>query len=294
VIRIASLAARADNSGVVKRLQPSKERRLRRLRTVGTPREDLADKLREARIATGYGSQGALAKRLNVSRSLITKAENVTQPVPSVDLVTAWAGVTGAPLDELLDLVKRCRSGTPEWFGDYAIAEASADTLRSWSPVLVPGLGQTPDYARAVLAVEDYPPERLEELVVARMERQAVIERARVTMIIDEQVLGRDIGSPAVMAEQMAHLGNLASRHNVVVHVIPHGVNMGLWGSFEVSSRDGIVTVLLWAIEDIPSTSAVLIGKLTSAYERLLGAALPRAESLGRIRTAEEEWKTQV
>jgi Domain of unknown function (DUF5753) len=158
----------------------------------------------------------------------------------------------------------------------------------------VPGLGQTESYARAVLAVEDYPPERLEELVVARMERQAVIERARVTMIVDEQVLSREIGSPSVMAEQMGHLGDLASRHNVAVYVVPRGVNMGLWGSFEVASRDGAVTVLLWAIEDIPSTAPSLVAKVTQAWERLLGAALPRAESLARIRTAEEEWKAQM
>jgi len=123
---------------------------------MGTPRGDLADKLREARIAAGYGSQGALAKRLTVSRSLVTKAENVTQPIPSADLVSAWAGVTGAPLDELLELVKRARSGIPDWFMPYESAEAQADTLRCWTPLQVPGLLQTESYAREILSVEPY------------------------------------------------------------------------------------------------------------------------------------------
>jgi transcriptional regulator with XRE-family HTH domain len=80
-----------------------------------TPREDLANLLREARIATGYGSQAALAKRLHVSRPLINRAESPTRLVPSDALLTAWAGVTGAPLGKLLELAERVRNGTPDW-----------------------------------------------------------------------------------------------------------------------------------------------------------------------------------
>jgi transcriptional regulator with XRE-family HTH domain len=101
------------------------------------PRQQLAEALKRARIGAGYSSQAALARALNVSRSLITKAESPVHGVPSVDVITAWAAITGASEDELVDLAKRCRSGTPDWFGDYLIAEASADTVRSWSPVLV-------------------------------------------------------------------------------------------------------------------------------------------------------------
>jgi transcriptional regulator with XRE-family HTH domain len=80
-----------------------------------TPREDLANLLREARIATGHGSQAALAKRLHVSRPLINRAESPTRLVPSDALLTAWAGVTGAPLGKLLELAERVRNGTPDW-----------------------------------------------------------------------------------------------------------------------------------------------------------------------------------
>jgi transcriptional regulator with XRE-family HTH domain len=65
---------------------------------MATPREQLADMLRQSRIDAGYGSHGALARKLNVSRPVITKAENAAHPVPSDALLAAWAGATGVPL----------------------------------------------------------------------------------------------------------------------------------------------------------------------------------------------------
>ncbi len=54
-----------------------------------TPREELADLLQRARVEAGYGSQGALAKRLNVSRPVISKAESASQPPPSEAILAA-------------------------------------------------------------------------------------------------------------------------------------------------------------------------------------------------------------
>jgi transcriptional regulator with XRE-family HTH domain len=132
---------------------------------VPTPRERLADILRQSRLDAGYESHGALAKRLNVSRPVVTRAENAAHPVPSDAVLAAWAGATGAGLDTLTDLAQRARSGTPEWFMSYRQAEAEASILRCWSPLLVPGVLQCESYMRAVLSVEPYTPERLDELV---------------------------------------------------------------------------------------------------------------------------------
>jgi transcriptional regulator with XRE-family HTH domain len=261
---------------------------------MGTPREDLADKLREARTASGIGSQAALAKRLTVSRSLITKAETATHAVPSEPLIIAWAGITGVPAEPLIALARRARSGTPEWFMPYLFAEAEASMLRYWHPLLVPGVFQTESYARAVLGVEKHARERLDELVAARMERQAVIGQAHVTAIIDQQVLDRMIGSAVIMAEQCDYLGKLADHPDIALHVIPHGVNMGLWGGFDLATDGSTTTICLSALEDIPSTAPDLLGKAMLAFEQLLGAALPCAESLALIRTAEERWKAQI
>jgi transcriptional regulator with XRE-family HTH domain len=106
---------------------------------MATPREQLANMLRQYRIVAGFGSHGALARKLNVSRPVVTRAENASHPVPSDAILAAWAGATGAPLETLTDLAKRARSGTPDWFMPYRQAEAEASILRCWSPLLVPG-----------------------------------------------------------------------------------------------------------------------------------------------------------
>jgi hypothetical protein len=225
---------------------------------------------------------------------VITKAENAAHPVPSDALLAAWAGVTGVPLDKLTDLAHRAKSGTPDWFMPYRQAESEASILRCWSPVLVPGVLQCESYMRAVLSVEPYTPERLSELVSARLERQAVIGRAYLTVIIDQHVLHRLIGSPAVMAEQCGHLAIMAARPDIALHVIPEGTNVGLWGAFDIAARDSAVTVRFSALEDMTSTAPDTVGKVTVAFERILGAAQPRGESLALIRTMEEQWKTQI
>jgi hypothetical protein len=261
---------------------------------VTTPREQLADVLRQSRLDAGYDSHGTLAKKLNVSRPVITRAENAAHPVPSDAVLAAWAGVTGVALDTLTDLARRAKSGTPDWFMSYRQAEAEASILRCWSPLLVPGLLQTESYMRVVLSVEDYSAGELDELVSARLERQSVIGRAFLTAIIDQHVLQRLIGSPAVMAEQTAHLADLAERPRIALHVIPEGANVGLWGALYLATRDNTVTVCLPALEDVTSTAGDLVGKAAWAFERILGSAMPRTESADFIRAMEERWKTQI
>jgi hypothetical protein len=147
---------------------------------------------------------------------------------------------------------------------------------------------------RAVLSVEPYTAERLDELVSARLERQAVIGRAYLTAVIDQHVLHRPIGSASVMAEQCAALLRMAERPDIALHVVPEGANVGLWGAFNIAARDGTTTVGLSAIEDITSAAPDLIGKVTVAFERILGAALPRVESHELIvKVAEEQWKME-
>lgn len=260
-----------------------------------TPREQLAEALRQSRLDAGFESHATLAKRLNVSRPVVSKAENPAHPLPSDAILAAWAGVTGVGLDVLTDLAQRARSGTPDWFMPYRQAEAGASILRCWSPLLVPGVLQCESYMRAVLSVEPYTAEQLDELVTARLERQSIIGRAYLTAVIDQHVLHRLIGSAPVMAEQCAHLTSMAERPDVALHVVPEGTNVGLWGAFDIAARNGTLTVRLETVEDVTSTAPDLISKVTVAFERILGAALPRVQSHDLIlKVAEEQWKTQI
>jgi transcriptional regulator with XRE-family HTH domain len=257
------------------------------VRTVPTPREQLASILKQSRLDAGFDSHGALAKRLNVSRPVVSKAENPAQPVPSDALLSAWAGATGVPLDTLADLAQRAKSGTPEWFMPYLTAEAAATTLRFWGPLLVPGLLQTEGYVRAH--------EQSADVVAARLERQRVIGRARVTAVIDHTVLLRCVGSAQIMADQCAHLCALAESQVIRLHVVPEGANVGLGGAFGIASKDGMATVsLTTAIRDMTSTAGDVVDGALNLFETVLGASLPVLASLEFLRTREETWKTQV
>jgi transcriptional regulator with XRE-family HTH domain len=267
-------------------LPTTTERRERKVRTVPTPREQLASILKQSRVNAGFDSHGALAKRLNLSRPVVSKAENPAQPVPSDALLAAWAGVTGVPLDTLTDLAQRAKSGTPEWFMPYLTAEAEATALRFWGPLVVPGLLQTEGYARAY--------EQSADVVAARLERQRVIGRTRVTAVIDHTVLLRCIGSPQVMADQCAHLAALAESRAIRLHVVPEGANVGLAGAFGIAAKNGMATVSLTAIRDVTSTAADAVDDTLNLFEVILGASLPAVASLEFLRTQEETWKTQI
>lgn len=260
-----------------------------------TPREELAQKLRESRLASGHKSQESLARALNVTRTVVTKAESPNQAVPSDEVLAAWAGATGADQDELNGIVKRCRAGMPEWFVPYLKAEALATAHRFWGPLAVPGLLQTEGYARAMLATFGHTGERLNELLGARLERQTVTKDARTTAVIDHTVLQRCLGSAEIMAEQCGHLMTIAETRPVRVHIVPEGSNVGLGGAFGIASRDGMSTVsLTTTTRDVTSTASDLIDEITNAFEIVLGAAMPVAESLDFLRRMEGEWKERI
>jgi transcriptional regulator with XRE-family HTH domain len=261
-----------------------------------TPREQLAEVLQHAREQAGYGSQAALARKLNVSRPVISKAENPAQPVPSDAILAAWAGATGAPQDHLAELAERARSGIPDWFVPWRSAESGATLLRYWQPWVVPGVAQTRAYMLALFADEGHDLAEAEELATARTERQQVIGRVPVTLIIGYHVLYRVVGSPAVMSEQCGHLATLADRSMVTLHVLPESVTTGgSGGGLDLATGGGITTVnMTTTLEDVTTTAEHLAVKAQQMFDRLLGEAMPRTESLTLIRSAEGSWKAKA
>lgn len=170
----------------------------------------------------------------------------------------------------------------------YRQAEAEATTLRFWGPLVVPGLLQIESYARAH--------EQSPDVVSARLERQQVIGRARVTAVIDHTVLLRCVGRSAqIMADQSAHLSALVESQVIRLHVVPEGGNVGLGGAFGIASKDGISTVsLTTAIRDVTSTAADVVDDTLNLFDVILGASLPAVASLEFLRTQEETWKTEI
>jgi uncharacterized protein DUF5753 len=102
--------------------------------------------------------------------------------------------------------------------------EAQATEIRVFQPSLVPGLLQTPEYCRALLALDRIRPvDDLTDAVSARMERQTALydESKRFRFVLTEGALRWRIGSPSIHAMQLHHVAGLANLPNVSVGIIP-------------------------------------------------------------------------
>jgi len=265
------------------------------------PRAFLGTELRRARTAAGYSSQEALAVRLGFDRTVVTKAESGERP-PTPEVMAAWCDACGldADLYERMAVLARRKDGpVPSWFESWLEAEREAHTLRLWSPVLVPGVLQTAGYAHALFTASGLDHESAQEQVVIRLNRQVVLDRADppyVVAVLDESVLHRLIGSPLVMAEQVAHLAGMSERPNISVQVIPSatGANAGLSGALDLASSDGAPDVLrMEAVEDVTTETRSLVRRAADIFVRVQADALPRVASRAVIMEAAEQWKTR-
>lgn len=264
------------------------------------PRAFLGEELRRARKAAGFSSAEALAARLGFDRTVISKAETGDR-VPTPEVLTAWCEACN--LDpELFGrwavLARRVDGPIPSWFESWLEAEREAHMLRIWQPLVIPGILQTAEYARALFLAAGADQDRADDMVTVRLDRQAILDRPdppHVVAVIDESVLHRLIGSAQIMADALAHMADMAERPNVSVQVVlsEAGANAGLSGAFDLASGDGAPEVLrMEAVEDVTAETRSLIRKAADIFVRVQADALPRAASLALIREAAEQWKT--
>jgi hypothetical protein len=195
---------------------------------------------------------------------------------------------------------RRTDGPIPTWFEDYLEAERAAQSLLIWSPIVIPGLLQTADYARVLLLTQqtDTSDEAIGALVNARLDRQVIFDRADpadVTVVLDEAVLHRLIGSPVIMHDALVHVAEMALRPSIVVQVVPasKGANAGIGGAFDVASADGMPdTLRMDGVEDQTTENRSLVHKHRVAFNRVRGDALSRDASRELILKAAEQWKT--
>jgi transcriptional regulator with XRE-family HTH domain len=144
-------------------------------------------------------------------------------------------GVTGAEADSLVQLAREARQkgwwhtygrALPTWFEAYVGLEAAAVRFRDFQSMVMPGLLQTEDYARAVLRAAPSPgsAEDIDRQVALRMERQATLGQASppdLWIVVTENILRVHVGGPAVMRTQLRRLIDVADRSNVTLQVLP-------------------------------------------------------------------------
>jgi Domain of unknown function (DUF5753)/Helix-turn-helix domain len=181
---------------------------------------------------------------------------------------------------------------TPPWFRSWIEHEQSAVTLRIWQPGVLSGLLQTEDYIRAILAVNPgVTDEQVSERLAARLARQAILTRddaPAVWFLVDEAALRRCVGSPDVMAAQLAHLAGVARLPNVTIQVVPEIAHAGLLGGFAVTER---AAYLETAVAGQVFEDADIIAELLTRFDTLRSEAFRRSESLTLIERMCKEWK---
>ncbi|GAA1164265.1 helix-turn-helix transcriptional regulator [Streptomyces hebeiensis] len=185
-------------------------------------------------------TQQQLADALGYSVEQIASIEQGRRPAKSA-FTTAAEGVLDArgTLEVLQDDVDLAK--LPAFFQDFARIEVEAICRYDFEPLLIPGLLQTEDYARALFrghcpSLDD---DTVEQNVEARLSRQKLLTRtpkAELCFIISEPALTSLLGSTEVMRAQLLHLLEQGSASNVEIQVMPatRDFHLGLNGPMVV------------------------------------------------------------
>ncbi|MER5421787.1 helix-turn-helix domain-containing protein [Streptosporangium roseum] len=253
--------------------------------------------LRRHRKVKGW-SQIQLSKKIPYSVGTISMIETASRP-PSEEFARYCDEALEADgaLIRLWPMVSH--TAAPIWFRPWLDVEATAEALRSWEPLVVPGLLQTEDYARAVLSGDiGVTPEQVEEQVTARMERQNILKRLQpplLWVVIDEAVLHRPIGSPAVMAAQITHLLEAGQAPRITIQVLPLKAysTTGLAGGFAIAQTQGVFDTAY--VESAGVMSRVTerpedVSVLAYRYDGIRSEALSQRESLELIKETLQRW----
>jgi transcriptional regulator with XRE-family HTH domain len=264
-------------------------------------RRQLGAELRRIREQTGR-TCAAVAGELAWSESKLSRIE------------TAHTGINNRDLDRLLRvydlaepaqvrlraLVTQSRQRAwweaygdvlPDAYETYIGFEAEARLLREYNPIVVPGLLQTDEYARAVIQADSTSddPDLIAQRVAVRMARHSVLTREpplELWVVLDEAALRRQIGGPSVMRRQLHRLTEANERATVRLQVLPFsaGAHRGLAGSFTIldfpNDADSPVVYSEGMTGGVFRTRPDDLRSYAEAFEALQAAALDPAQSV--------------
>ena len=209
----------------------------------------LAAELRSLRAASGL-TRETVVERTGINAATLYRIEH-GRVRPQTRTLRTLLDLYGADQEqqaELLGLLRDARqrgwlhafqSELPEHYTTYIGFEGEAHSVWNYESLLVPGLLQTQDYARAVVrgGLPGASGDEVERRVEVRMERQGVLHNdnpLNMWSIVDEAALRRQVGGPAVMQAQLRYLMEVSELPNVTLQVIPFdaGAHPGMPGSF--------------------------------------------------------------
>ncbi|MGK5554931.1 helix-turn-helix domain-containing protein [Actinomadura kijaniata] len=183
------------------------------------------------------------------------------------------------------DLVKE--AAYPTWF-DWPEVESQAAELTTWEHTIIPGLLQTPNYARAFLGSD--------EALEARLARQRILTRAEnpvaLVALISETALRNLVTSREVMREQLEYLVEVSALPNVTVQIVVNdGRPAGTGGAFVVATMEdrSEVAYLETVVRGITSDDPQDLSGIARSLRSLRGRALPVDMSRDAVRKVIEE-----
>ncbi|MBC3982814.1 helix-turn-helix domain-containing protein [Streptomyces sp. AC536] len=251
--------------------------------------------MRRLREAAGM-SLDALGEVLKYGKSSLHRFETAQTMVPP-DLPTKLDTAFGTDglFGKLYELARK--EVHPDRYRRRMELEAQARVINEYAGHVVPGLVQTDPYARALFRVSNPQaiPEEIEDKVSARLSRQALLRAEpppELSIILDETVLRRVVGGPAVMREQLATLLPLVDGPATVIQVMPfsHGAHALLGGSLTLMTLEKGAVI---AYEESIDTGNLLEDPIEAtarrrAYDRMRAHALSPTDSAALIRSTME------
>jgi DNA-binding XRE family transcriptional regulator len=251
------------------------------------------------RLRTGAGLSGEqVAREIGISQSQVSRIE-LGHQAASVDVVKRWSQACQASTEVLAELTEWAEGAAFEAVAwnktmgrglaglqqDVRELEAGARTILNFTPLLVPGLMQVPEYARRIFAAGD-PDGRLDvgAAIAARMDRQLALyeESRRFEFVIGEAALRWHIAPANVMLAQIDRVMTVATLSTVTLGLLPLSSNAWHEHGFNVMD-DPVDGDPLVGIETmtraITITDAQEVGEYRDMFRRVQAAALAGAEA---------------
>lgn len=281
------------------------------------PRRQLGRALRQLREAVPLTAVEAV-RALEWSKPRLWRYETGQVPIHpnDVDTMCRVYGADSNVTEALKELARQSKAkgwfhdyaDIPEWFQLFLGMESAASRLRQYEAEVIPGLLQSPGYARAIIGrgpVKGLPADSVERRSEMRMQRQRILTRKdpkapQLDVILSESALLRGF-TRDVMADQMACLLAFSERPNISIRVIPFsaGQHTGYLGPFvildfprETSARDPEPTTIF---QESPTGGLYLdkpkeVETYSSIWDDLSTVALDRQASRAVIEEKAKEW----
>jgi hypothetical protein len=209
-------------------------------------------------------------------------------------------GIEDEELRETLFRLAR-NARTPGWWQSYGGTlspeamdliglEADAASISFFELIFIPGLLQTEAYARTLIDRGPFAYDRklVDRLVDVRMKRQEILARPeppKMSAVLDEAALQRQVGGPEIMRAQLRHLIDASHRPHVTLQVLPFatGAYQGMTGAFillDVGEHGDLQIVAVDSLTDMSyREEAHQLSRYYETFDRLRDAALSEADT---------------